>query len=281
MVNLWLKSARVPDKVAFGPPPPHIRPMISRLLGRARSQPRPAAAPEVPQGRRIYAIGDIHGRVDLLRRLHGLIAEDAGRRRAPRNIVVYLGDYIDRGDDSPAVIDLLLDEPLPGFDAVHLKGNHEDSLLRFLEDGGIGPSWMLYGGAETLMSYGIRPPPPAGREGEMERAQQELRARLPERHRLFFAGLKLLHEEGDYLFTHAGVRPGVPLDRQQEDDLLWIRDEFLRSDAEFGKIVVHGHTITERPDVQRNRIGIDTGAFASGRLTALVLEGADWSFLQT
>ena len=131
------------------------------------------------------------------------------------------------------------------------------------------------------MSYGIRPPPPAGRESEIERAQHELRARLPERHHRFFAGLKLLHEEGDYLFAHAGVRPGVPLDRQQEEDLLWIRDEFLRSDAEFGKIVVHGHTITERPDVQRNRIGIDTGAFASGRLTALVLEGADWSFLQT
>lgn len=266
--------------MAFDAAPPHIRFMITRLLGRARSQPR-QAAPEAPQGSRIYAIGDIHGRVDLLRRLHRLIAEDADRCRAPRNVVVYLGDYIDRGDASPAVIDLLLDEPLPGFDRVHLKGNHEDSLLRFLEDGGIGPSWMLYGGAETLMSYGIRPLPLAGREGEIERVQHELRARLPERHRRFFVGLKLVHEEGDYLFAHAGVRPGVPLDRQQEADLLWIRDEFLLSDAEFGKIIVHGHTITEHPDVQRNRIGIDTGAFASGRLTALVLEGAGWSFLQT
>lgn len=267
--------------MAFGAAPPHIRPMLTRLFARARPQPRQAAAPEAPQGSRIYAVGDIHGRADLLRRLHRLIAEDAERRPAPRKVVVYLGDYIDRGEASPAVIDLLLDEPLPGFDAVHLKGNHEDSLLRFLADGGIGPSWMLYGGAETLMSYGIRPPPPAGREGEIERAQQELRDRLPERHRRFLAGLKLTHEEGDYLFAHAGVRPGVPLDRQQEEDLLWIRDEFLFSNAEFGKIIVHGHTITERPDVQHNRIGIDTGAFASGRLTALVLEGADWSFLQT
>jgi serine/threonine protein phosphatase 1 len=255
--------------------------MIARFFGLTRQQPQQGVAPVVPPGSRIYAIGDIHGRIDLLRRLHQLIHEDAYERQAPRNVVVYLGDYIDRGDASPAVIDLLLDRPLPGFDSVHLKGNHEDSLLRFLEDTGIGPAWLLYGGAETLLSYGIRPPQASGGAREMERAQAELRAKLPDRHRRFMAGLRLTHQEGDYLFAHAGVRPGVPLDRQQEQDLLWIRDEFLLSDAEFGKIVVHGHTITSRPDVQRNRIGIDTGAFASGTLTCLVLEGEDWSFLQT
>ncbi len=281
MVNGFLKRAAAPDKVALGAPPPHIRAMITRLLGRARSQAQQVVAPETPPGSRIYAIGDIHGRADLLRRLHQLIHEDAYRRQAPRNVVIYLGDYIDRGDASPEVIELLLDEPLPGFLSVHLKGNHEDTLLRFLGDTGIGASWMLYGGADTLASYGVRPPPFTGGEGEIERVQRELRTRLPERHRRFLAGLKLIHEEGDYLFAHAGVRPGVPLDRQQEEDLLWIRDEFLLSDAEFGKIIVHGHTITERPDVQRNRIGIDTGAFASGTLTCLVLEGTDWSFLQT
>jgi len=281
MVNGLLKPAAAREEVALGAALLHIRVMITRLLGRARSQPQQAVAPETPPGSRIYAIGDIHGRADLLRRLHRMIHEDAYRRQAPRNVVVYLGDYIDRGDASPGVIDLLLDEPLPGFLSVHLKGNHEDTMLRFLDDTGIGPSWMLYGGADTLASYGIRPPPLTGGTAEIERVQQELRARLPKRHHRFLAGLRLVHEEGDYLFAHAGVRPDVPLERQQEEDLLWIRDEFLLSDAEFGKIIVHGHTITERPDVQRNRIGIDTGAFASGTLTCLVLEGADWFFLQT
>jgi serine/threonine protein phosphatase 1 len=120
-----------------------------------------------------------------------------------------------------------------------------------------------------------------GRDDDMARAQQELREKLPERHRRFMAGLQLTHEEGDYLFAHAGIRPGIPLDRQIAEDLLWIRDDFLRSDAEFGKIVVHGHTITEHPDVQPNRIGIDTGAFASGTLTCLVLEGTELAFLHT
>ena len=255
--------------------------MITRILGRSRQQSQQAVAPEVPAGTRLYAVGDIHGRVDLLRELHQLIHADAYERQAPRNVVVYLGDYIDRGDASPAVIDLLLNEALPGFQSIHLKGNHEESLLRFLEDIQVGPSWLLYGGAETLFAYGIRPPRATSPEFELERAQAELRAKLPDRHRRFMAELRLTHEEGDYLFAHAGVRPGVPLDQQRADDLLWIRDEFLLSDAEFGKVIVHGHTISPRPDVQRNRIGIDTGAFASGTLTALVLEGNDWSFLQT
>lgn len=255
--------------------------MITRFLGLSRQQQPQGVAPEVPPGSRVYAVGDIHGRADLLRELHQLIHEDAYRRQAPRNVVIYVGDYIDRGGDSPAVIDLLLNETLPSFESIHLKGNHEDSLLRFLDDISVGPAWLLYGGAQTLLSYGVRPPYGAGRGEDLTRAQRELREKLPARHRRFMQGLKLTHVEGDYLFAHAGVRPGVALDQQQEEDLLWIRDEFLLSDAEFGKIVVHGHTITSRPDVQRNRIGIDTGAFASGTLTCLVLEGSDWSFLQT
>jgi diadenosine tetraphosphatase ApaH/serine/threonine PP2A family protein phosphatase len=256
--------------------------MITRMFGRPRPQQQPhAVAPEVPPGSRVYAVGDIHGRVDLLRALHRLIQEDAVRRQAARNVVVYLGDYIDRGGESPAVIDLLLDQPLRGFERVHLKGNHEDSLLRFLDDASIGVAWLLYGGAQTLQSYGVAPPRAIGASEDMVRAQSELKQKLPKRHRQFMAGLELIHAEGDYLFAHAGVRPGVPLDQQLEQDLLWIRDEFLLSDAEFGKIVVHGHTITLRPDVQPNRIGIDTGAFASGTLTCLVLEGTDVAFLQT
>jgi serine/threonine protein phosphatase 1 len=253
--------------------------MIARLFPRGR--PEEAVAPHGPSGSRVYAIGDIHGRADLLGHLHQLIHEDAYRRQAPRNVVVYLGDYIDRGKDSAAVIDLLLDEPLPSFERVHLRGNHEDSLLRFLDDVSIGPAWFFYGGDATLESYGVRPPAPAARPQELLRVQRELKRRLPERHLRFYEALTFAHAEGDYLFVHAGLRPGVPIEAQNPADLLWIRDEFLSSSEDFGKIVVHGHSITARPDVQKNRIGIDTGAFASDILTCLVLEGGEWSFLQT
>jgi serine/threonine protein phosphatase 1 len=253
--------------------------MIARLFSRVG--PAEGVAPEVPPGSRVYAIGDIHGRADLLRVMHQLIHEDAYRRQAPRNVVIYLGDYVDRGRASAAVVDLLMDEPLPSFESVHLKGNHEDSLLRFLEDASVGPAWFLYGGDATLRSYGVSPPAPTASQGELLRAQRELNLRLPSRHRRFLEALPLVHEEGDYLFVHAGLRPGLSLAAQSPADLLWIRDEFLSSPADFGKIVVHGHSITARPDVQRNRIGIDTGAFASDILTCLVLEASDWTFIQT
>jgi serine/threonine protein phosphatase 1 len=217
----------------------------------------------------------------LLRRLHRLIHEDAYRRQAPRNVVVYLGDYVDRGDESPTVLDVLLDEPLPTFESIYLKGNHEESMLRFLDDITVGPAWLFYGGAQTLRSYGVRAPDVPLNNRELVRAQRELAERLPSRHRRFMQDLALTHAEGDFFFAHAGVRPGVRLNQQSEQDLLWIRDEFLLSEENFGKIVVHGHTITERPEVKRNRIGIDTGAFSSGHLTCLVLEGSQLGFLQT
>jgi serine/threonine protein phosphatase 1 len=251
--------------------------MFGKLFGGQREE---TIAPRAPDGTRVYAVGDVHGRADLLAQINQLIHADGYARQAPRNVVVYLGDYIDRGPASAEVIDLLIDRPLPGFEAVHLLGNHEESLLRFLNDGTIIGAWMSFGGGPTLLSYGVRPPDAlAGRE--VVRAQDELRQRLPERHLRFLRGLQLTHAEGDYFFAHAGIRPGVPLDRQAPEDLLWIRGEFLASPADHGKIVVHGHTITTAPEVRRNRIGIDTGAFASGHLTCLVLEGEEWSFLQT
>jgi serine/threonine protein phosphatase 1 len=253
--------------------------MWDRLTKRSRAAR--LAPPQVPAGSRVYAIGDVHGCAALLRGLHRRILDDAAAHPTPRKIVIYLGDFVDRGEESRAVIDLLIDEPLPGFERVLLRGNHEDSMLRFLVDAAIGPSWLAYGGDATLLSYGVRPPKPIGEPSELERAQSELAERLPERHRRFLAGLRLSHVEGDFFFVHAGVRPGVPLDRQDPADLLWIRDEFLRSEAAFGKIVVHGHSITARPDLHPNRIGIDTGAFASGCLTCLILEGAALSFIQT
>ncbi len=239
------------------------------------------SAPSTPRGTRLYAIGDIHGRDDLLAQLSLLIHEDAYRRQAPRNVVVYLGDYVDRGRDSRAVIERLLHAPLPGFESVHLKGNHEDIMLRFLDDIGVAPSWLTYGGRETLESYGIAPPLPHAPPMELLEAQERLRAALPPEHLDFLRRLRLSHEEGDYVFVHAGVRPGVPLAAQRAEDMLWIRDEFLSSEASFGRVVVHGHTIKADPDVRTNRIGVDTGAFASGHLTALVAEGTEWYFLQT
>ena len=251
--------------------------MLGKLF-RPRAPKAEPVLPRVAEGTRVYAIGDIHGRLDLLEKIECRIADDAAASQAGRNVVVYLGDYVDRGNQSREVVDRLIDRPLPGFERILLLGNHEESVLQFLADVQIGPAWLAYGGAATLRSYGIRPP---DSDRDLVRAQAELRAGLPERHRAFLRGLKLRHVEGDYFFVHAGIRPGVPLNDQVPDDMLWIRDEFLQSQRDFGKIIVHGHTITKTPDIQRNRIGIDTGAFASGTLTSLVLQGESWSFLQT
>jgi len=235
-------------------------------------------APSLPAGLRLYAVGDVHGRLDLLRQLHELIAADAAGSNASVKRIVYLGDYVDRGPDSKGVIELLLEAPLKGFERVLLKGNHEDVMETFLVDASVAPHWFAYGGIETLESYGVTAPAHAG---EIARAQAEFGARLPATHRKFLASLPLTHRAGDYFFAHAGVKPGVALGDQGEEDLLWIRDEFLESNADFGALVVHGHTITASPVVRANRIGIDTGAFASGKLTALALEDSERKFIQT
>jgi len=251
--------------------------MFGKFLGRRAPQAE-IVLPRIADGSRLYAVGDIHGRLDLLREIDGRIRDDAAAAQAARNAVIYLGDYIDRGDQSREVVDWLIDNPLPGFERILLLGNHEESLLQFLTDVQIGPAWLAYGGGATLLSYGVKPP---ATDREFVRAQEELRGKLPARHLAFMRGLSLCHVEGDYYFVHAGIRPGVPLDAQRQEDMLWIRDEFLSSRQDFGKIVVHGHTITETPEIRRNRIGIDTGAFASGTLTSLVLHGENWSFLHT
>jgi len=243
--------------------------------------PGKGGAPAVPPDTCLYAVGDIHGRTDLLRALHRLIAEDAARRNAGRKVIVYLGDLVDRGRDSRGVIDMLLASPMPGFDCVHLRGNHEDALLHFLEDIAAGPGWFAFGGEETVASYGVRRPLPSEDEEELRRVQREFRLALPAAHRKFLEGLKLSHAEGDYFCVHAGVKPGVPLDQQDGHDLMWIREEFLASKEDFGKVVVHGHTITREPELKRNRIGIDTGAFATNRLTCLAVEGTERTILQT
>lgn len=233
--------------------------------------------PSVPAASRIYAVGDIHGRADLLERLLSMIEDDAASSAATRRVVVFLGDYVDRGPQSRRVVERLIGGPPPGFDWVCLRGNHEDSMLRFLDDPLIAQSWLRNGGLATIADYA------GGRAtGEsLTELRETFADTVPRRHLEFMEALPLRHVEGRYVFVHAGLRPGRALEAQSGHDMMWIREEFLLSNASFGKIVVHGHTISDEPEIRHNRIGIDTGAYASGRLTALVLEGRRRGFLMT
>lgn len=237
----------------------------------------------IPAGQAAYAVGDIHGRLDLLENILDFIEADAARHAddTARHLI-FLGDYVDRGPESRGVVDRLLDDPLPGFTTVRLMGNHEQAMLAFLNGESDGLDWLSFGGLETLMSYGV----PLRRLPRSEEAVTELRlslaAALPPAHVKFFRGCELVYGIGDYVFVHAGVRPGVTLDNQMPVDLMWIRDDFLRVRVPLpGKVVVHGHTICDLPQDRDNRINIDTGAFASSRLTCLVLRGAERRFMST
>ncbi len=237
---------------------------------RKRERAAPLAAPTTPEGVRAYVIGDVHGRADLLGALARWIEQDV-RNFSGEAIVVALGDYVDRGLDSAAVVERLARGALPAR-LVALRGNHEQTLLNALEDESVFAVWRSLGGLETLASYGVNVSRLMRGRGFAE-ARRELAERLPARHRDFLAELETSFEVGDYFFCHAGVRPGVPLAEQAQEDLLWIREEFLDSDLPHGRIVVHGHTPVENPEFRSNRINIDTGAYATGRLTCLVLEG--------
>jgi serine/threonine protein phosphatase 1 len=238
--------------------------------------------PSLPQGQLVYAIGDIHGRVDLLTRLLAQIEADAKRSGGvERKALVFLGDYVDRGPDSRRVVDVLLGGLPKGFNAHFLKGNHEAMLLDFLQDPSTLGQWLANGAATTLQSYGVNVSGLARADAEPELWRDAFLARLPRTHFRFFDDLELAVSFGDYFFVHAGVRPGVPLDAQSPLDLIWIRGEFLRSKEGFGKMVVHGHTPGAVPDLRANRIGIDTGAVFTNRLTALRLANGARGFLQT
>jgi serine/threonine protein phosphatase 1 len=238
--------------------------------------------PTTPAGTAVYAIGDIHGRADLLAELHAGIAANAASRSATRRVIVYLGDYIDRGPDAAGVIDMLLDRVPAGFEPVYLIGNHERMMLDFLDEVSAGPLWLRNGGEQTLASYGITFDSAITPDLQRLRGLQgEIRYRVPQRHLEFLQNLRLLHIEGDYAFAHAGIRPGVAFEAQEETDVLWVRGLFLRSTHDHGKVVVHGHTIVPEPEVLPNRIGIDTGAWYTGRLTSLALEGIQRQLLAT
>jgi len=243
------------------------------------SQQDDAKPASMPPDTRVYAIGDVHGRADLLAELHGRIVKDAMNAPEARRVAVYLGDYIDRGPDSAGVIDELLD-PLPDFEQVFLMGNHEEFLLHFLDDPAIGEAWVRNGGDATLASYGVETGG-SGIPADLAEACDLLRQNLPKAHLAFLQELDVSHREGDYLFVHAGIRPGVPLDEQSEHDLLWIREPFLESGDEREFVVVHGHTPVDMGQVHDNRIAVDTGAVWSDRLTAVVLHEDEHSFLHT
>lgn len=246
--------------------------MIARFFRRARAEPPPLPK-MVPPGIRVYAVGDIHGRADLLAEIHRQVIQDLRQAPVRRAVLVYLGDYIDRGHESARVIDMLLAGPPPGFERAHyLMGNHEAAMLEFLTEPSLAHPWLGFGGLETLFSYGIGLP--AGLAGA-ERARvaaEGLVQRMPPAHRAFFEKLELSRRIGGLYFVHAGIRPGVALDRQVPEDQLWIRDEFLLSGADHGVRVVHGHTIASAPEILPNRVGLDTGAFGTGKLTCGIFE---------
>lgn len=237
----------------------------------------PEAPAKFPEGRVGFAIGDIHGRADLLERMISGISRDLENRPIEDPLTVTLGDYIDRGPDSRGVLDRLARNPFPT-KFVALKGNHEVLLTTFLHDPSTADYWRRLGGLETLHSYGVDVGP-LMRGRDFDKAAQALVAAMPPEHFEFLAALRGPLTVGRYFLCHAGVRPGVPLQRQSENDLLWIRDEFLDSKADFGKIVVHGHTPSEEPELLPNRINVDTGAFMTGRLTCAVLEKESVRFL--
>ena len=236
----------------------------------------------VPAGRRVYAVGDIHGRADLLVKLLEELRADVERGGFEgRPILVFLGDYVDRGFQSKDVLDILLGDMMSPFETYFLKGNHEAAMLQFLTDPTIGPRWAEFGGIETLVSYGVRPPRTRTSREQWQQASDELNAALPAEHLDFLNHLDLSVRIGDYVFVHAGVRPGVPLDQQTEYDLLWIREEFLADRRPLGAVIVHGHTPAPMPHHDSRRIGLDTGAYLSGKLTAARFEHDRVAFIST
>ncbi len=229
------------------------------------------APASLPPGRRIYAIGDIHGCNRQLGNLHALVAEDLASRPIASALLLHIGDYVDRGADTAGVIARLVDGcPIAGMDMVNLMGNHESTMLEALSgERAAGTDWLFAGGKAALQSYGIDPEGP----------RDVWASRIPRMHQDFLRDLVLMHREGGYAFIHAGVRPGIALQDQARDDLLRSRQPFLYSEADFGAVVVHGHTPVKAPVVRHNRIAIDTGAVFGGALTCVVLEGGTLGFL--
>lgn len=248
---------------------------LSRLVSRRR-----AADPVLPPGQRVYAIGDIHGRLDLFDELLAKIEIDDAARGCAETHLILLGDLVDRGEDSAGVVSRAIALKASGRKFRCLQGNHEEVFLKAARGDAKATKFLVrIGGRKTLASYGVT-------DREYDELDYEELARIfgervPAAHLTFLESCEDMIEMGDYVFVHAGVRPGVALNDQKPSDLRWIREEFLRHQGAFGRVVIHGHSITDDVDRRNNRIGIDTGAYASGRLTAICLEGAESWFLAT
>ncbi len=233
-----------------------------------------------PEEMRLYAIGDVHGCDAMLAEVHDRIARDLIDRPVADHRIIHVGDYTDRGPDSAAVIARLARMTADNARVICLKGNHDALFAGFLADPeGQGPNWLANNAEATFRSYGVSLNRSLWGAVDYDDLAERLAAALPPGHRAFLNGLDLTARFGDYLFVHAGIRPGVPLDRQDPDDLIWIRDDFLWDGRDHGFVVVHGHTPVDEPEVMPNRIDIDTGAVYGGTLTCLALEGTDYRFL--
>ena len=250
---------------------------VSPLLTVFAEGPSPVMTRRVPDGMRVYCVGDIHGRDDLLEQMAEHVKADMEGQSFEQVVTVFLGDYVDRGFGSMRVLERLSrgDWPSP---IIALAGNHDDILLTFLRDEKILDAWRVLGGFETLHSYGVDVAPSSATR-DAKKVQTEFLTRLPQHHRQFLESLRMSTTIGDYFFCHAGIMPGVPFERQSREDLLTIRDEFLLAETEHGKLIVHGHTPSVKPEIRPNRIGIDTAAYATNRLTCLVLEKDERRFL--
>jgi serine/threonine protein phosphatase 1 len=225
----------------------------------------------VPPGRRVYAIGDIHGCAAQLANLHEMIAGDLARRPVDSALLLHIGDYVDRGADTAGVLArLVAGPPVAGVEVVNILGNHDETMWNALSgDRAAATDWLFAGGKPALQSYGVDPDSP----------RESWRESVPAAHMAFLRGLPLSHREGGYMFVHAGVRPGVPLDQQTREDMLRIRQPFLYTERDLGAVVVHGHTPVKEATVRPNRIAIDTGAVFGGVLTCVVLEAETIGFL--
>lgn len=253
--------------------------MLFKKLFARKPTPAPRVA-TMPAGERAYAIGDIHGRLDLLDDLLARIAADDAARGAAKTSLILLGDLPDRGPQSRGVIERAMELEASDRNCVFIMGNHEELMIRVWDgDRPTAATFNRAGGRETLMSYGVSGEDYDGWDlGDVTEATSRV---IPKAHIDFLKRFRTAHRMGDYFFTHAGVRPGIALEDQDEKDLRWIRSDFVESDADFGAIVVHGHTIRDAVEERANRIGIDTGAYASGTLTAIGLEGAERWYLST
>lgn len=233
--------------------------------------------PRIPAGLRFYVIGDVHGRVDALRDVFSRIDADRTRSSTVRPVQLFLGDYVDRGPASREVLDLL-SMRLMSHEMVLLRGNHEVMFHEFFSNPVLIDNWRQYGGLQTLISYGLKPsikPSPA----EAVELSQNLAIKVPRLHRQLISKMPSSFTCGDFYFVHAGVRPGTPLKEQKDEDLLWIREDFLLYERDFEKFIVHGHTPVLKPDVRSNRINLDVGAYATGNLACLVIDGETIDFI--